>query len=607
MKDLDRKIKLIFIPFVIIAAATCAVYTFLHWILCIRTTTFVVDEDVTNFFIPCALPWIPILIWLRPRIKLLNLKNKNGKGDPLMGYMVFAWVAIAAPSVIAQEYLISATGKLTKLNDIDQINKLPSTKYYTVKHYYIDKKLVRVKPVFDVSGRYNSDFDMSIYAPCPIFERNNPIDTLGKKPVILPPNMKFIINGRSANYDSLKKINPALIKSVTVLKGAAAAALYGQSAFGGLLVIKTKIDGNDGLVPCAWLAIVYQKTINNRLSRAEKEKRYSEFAKQSEADFERKDLNGFVYLDKVGPGKKFENYINAINAKGNFGRLPIILSPVNEPFEERNGSKLPWIFGSFAIGALAFLICLLFKPFKNDLEINPSVKNEESKSSWIEIKAIFFPREGYYITPIIIGVNLLVFIIMCCYGLGFISFSAIDLLRLGANYRPSVSNGQYWRLITNIFLHGGVMHVLFNMYGLLFVGIFLEPLLGKVKYALVYISTGIIASITSIWWHPATISVGASGAIFGMYGVFFALLTTNLFPKDFKKSFLISTSIFIGYNLLNGLIGGIDNAAHLGGLFSGLLLGYAIYPGLNNKSKLLEGEDETQKIVDELTTKKTDN
>jgi rhomboid protease GluP len=124
-----------------------------------------------------------------------------------------------------------------------------------------------------------------------------------------------------------------------------------------------------------------------------------------------------------------------------------------------------------------------------------------------------------------------------------------------------------------------------NMYALFFVGIFLEPTLGVKRFTIFYLITGIIASISSIWWHEATVSVGASGAIFGMYGIFLALLFTKLFPMDFKKSFLLSTLIFVGYNLIMGTSGGIDNAAHIGGLISGMLIGFAVYPVLNQKRR----------------------
>jgi membrane associated rhomboid family serine protease len=204
----------------------------------------------------------------------------------------------------------------------------------------------------------------------------------------------------------------------------------------------------------------------------------------------------------------------------------------------------------------------------------------------------YLPREGFFITPIIIYLNILVFILMVFSGLGFISFNAGDLIPWGANYRPLTTNGEWWRLVTSTFLHGGIMHLLANMYGLLFVGIFLEPRLGKTKYAIIYLVTGILASITSLWWHKATVSVGASGAIFGLYGVFLALLATRIFPKAFSKAMLVSTLIFIGYNLLMGFAGGIDNAAHMGGLISGFIIGLGLAPQLKRDAPYNQFIDE---------------
>ena len=121
------------------------------------------------------------------------------------------------------------------------------------------------------------------------------------------------------------------------------------------------------------------------------------------------------------------------------------------------------------------------------------------------------------------------------------------------------------------------MHLLLNMYGLFFVAIFLEPQLGKIRYASAYLICGIVASLASIWWYPATISIGASGAIFGLYGVFVALLTTNKANVSNKKGLLLFSLFFIIINLAMGLAGGIDNAAHIGGLLCGILLGYIFY------------------------------
>jgi rhomboid protease GluP len=113
------------------------------------------------------------------------------------------------------------------------------------------------------------------------------------------------------------------------------------------------------------------------------------------------------------------------------------------------------------------------------------------------------------------------------------------------------------------------------MYALLYIGILLEPLLGTSRFTAAYLLTGLASSVTSLYWHDLTVSAGASGAIFGMYGVFLALLLTNIVEPSARKSLLASISLFVGYNLLNGLKGGIDNSAHIGGLISGFVIGSA--------------------------------
>ncbi len=113
------------------------------------------------------------------------------------------------------------------------------------------------------------------------------------------------------------------------------------------------------------------------------------------------------------------------------------------------------------------------------------------------------------------------------------------------------------------------------MYALFSIAAYLESMLGKIRYITAYVCTGVLASLVSLWWHtePAN-SAGASGAVFGMYGVFLALLTTNLIPKKVRQPLLQSIVVFVLYNLVYGLKGGIDNAAHIGGLLSGILIGY---------------------------------
>jgi rhomboid protease GluP len=197
--------------------------------------------------------------------------------------------------------------------------------------------------------------------------------------------------------------------------------------------------------------------------------------------------------------------------------------------------------------------------------------------------SFFKPSAGFFVTPILIDLNILIFLVMLCTGVSFFEPSAISMLRWGANATVATPNGQWWRLITNCFIHFGFIHLLMNMYALVFVGLFLEPFLGKAKFITAYLLTGIIASLASLWWHDHTVSAGASGAIFGMYGVFLSLLSTNFIERGMRKGLLINIGIFVVYNLIyGGFKGGIDNAAHIGGLISGLLMGYAFMPSLRH-------------------------
>ncbi|MFL5729752.1 MAG: rhomboid family intramembrane serine protease [Cytophagaceae bacterium] len=194
--------------------------------------------------------------------------------------------------------------------------------------------------------------------------------------------------------------------------------------------------------------------------------------------------------------------------------------------------------------------------------------------------SVFIPTQGYFITPIMINLNILVFLLMTITGVNIIDPDSESLLKWGANFRPMTLDGEWWRILTCCFLHIGILHLAMNMYALVSIGLILEPHVGKVKFCVAYLLTGITASMASLWWHDLTISAGASGAIFGMYGVFLSLLTTNLINKTERQELLTSILVFVGYNLFNGLRGGIDNAAHIGGLLGGIIIGYAYLPAL---------------------------
>lgn len=216
---------------------------------------------------------------------------------------------------------------------------------------------------------------------------------------------------------------------------------------------------------------------------------------------------------------------------------------------------------------------------KNDIaELRKSTleQAEEEKKEAIELReAMNIGGSNLYATYAIMGINALVFILMVMNGAGLVDPNGLVHIKWGSNFAPLTLTGDWWRLVTNLFIHFGIIHLLANMYALYFIAIYLEPMLGKSRYVAAYLCTGVFGSLVSLWWHSTPVnSAGASGAIFGLYGLFFAFLTTDIIPAKVRQTLLKSIGIFILYNLVYGFKSGVDMSAHVGGIISGFLIGY---------------------------------
>jgi rhomboid protease GluP len=179
-------------------------------------------------------------------------------------------------------------------------------------------------------------------------------------------------------------------------------------------------------------------------------------------------------------------------------------------------------------------------------------------------------------TIVLIALNTLVYLMMGLEGRRFLTFDSELLLNWGANSGALTSGGQWWRLVTSTFEHGGLLHIALNMWCLYNLGWLAELLFGRARFTLLYLMCGIGGSLGSICWHANGVSVGASGAIFGVAGALIPamLLHSNPQLRTLLKGQLTSIALFVFYNLAFGAAAsGIDNAAHIGGLLTGLVLG----------------------------------
>ena len=211
------------------------------------------------------------------------------------------------------------------------------------------------------------------------------------------------------------------------------------------------------------------------------------------------------------------------------------------------------------------------------------------------LRGLFLPSRRFLATPLLLDSCLLVFGLMVLSGVSASSPTAHQLVQWGSNVSGLTLHGQAWRLLTYQFVHAGLSHLLLNMFSLWLLGLLIEDRVGPLRLALVYLASGVGGGLASLWWHNQGInSVGASGAIFGLYGLLLVLLVGRklVLDKSDRRAMLGLVLYLVLSNLLSGLTGNIDNAAHLGGLATGLLVaGPLALLGLKPGGEHLVGHD----------------
>lgn len=191
--------------------------------------------------------------------------------------------------------------------------------------------------------------------------------------------------------------------------------------------------------------------------------------------------------------------------------------------------------------------------------------------------ALLTPR--IFVTPFLIGVNVVAFVLMSISGVHLMQPAGQDLLKWGANFGPATMSGEWWRLLTCTFVHVGIVHLLFNMWVLATAGPLVERMVGNVGFLLLYLASGLVGSAASLLWNPMLISAGASGALFGVYGALLGMLLRQhgAIPAEALVQLRNSGLLFLGYNLVFGMTQpNIDSAAHIGGLVAGFLWGLVL-------------------------------
>jgi len=185
----------------------------------------------------------------------------------------------------------------------------------------------------------------------------------------------------------------------------------------------------------------------------------------------------------------------------------------------------------------------------------------------------------YKITYSIIIINSIVYLLTSYLSGSIAEMNMQVLVNMGALYGPlTVLNGEWWRLFTAMFLHGGMTHILMNMVSLYIIGRGMEIYFDTKSYLSIYLFSGLFGGLASLYMHPDSVGIGASGAIFGVFGALAGFfLAHRRYIGEQTRSFMKEFMVIIVINLVIGFsIPAVDVSAHIGGLAVGFIGGYLL-------------------------------
>ncbi|NDV64250.1 rhomboid family intramembrane serine protease [Bacteroides sp. 224] len=426
-------------------------------------------------------------------------------------FMVICTLALLAPQVVTQNYLTKQQGHLIEMDTPDKIEAENQVKYYSIEHSYIAKMGAGAYVARADADRYGTKISITVYFVAPLLSE--------------------------PDFNQLHTHNN-------------------------------------------WIGVTFKRKFSNMVTVNKEDQRrdIEAFFNEAYKSFQRYSIDT-KFLTNLRTDNDFNYFLLAAkNSKQFVGKENIvILQEAEGDYESRTGDNFSWIFYSWLIGNVIWLLIVLFSSVhEGDLELfhQPTRSKKGLKIHFSINRDVLLGIKSYWATSLLVAINTLIFILMLFKGLDFMFPQSDQLLEWGASYGPLIQEGEWWRLLTCTFLHSGIEHLIYNMFSLCLIGFATEKEAGSFRFLLVYLIAGIASSYVSVLVHEPSVGMGASGAIFGMYGLAGALTLKGILSNEMKGVYLFFCLPFLVVSLIVGLLfTDIDMAAHLGGLGAGFVAG----------------------------------
>lgn len=330
----------------------------------------------------------------------------------------------------------------------------------------------------------------------------------------------------------------------------------------------------------SWYGLRFTKTIS-RSSDSKTQREYGKFITYCNDQIENYKFHHHHLFERIAASDDKDGFLRAITNSDPTAitKEAIILTPLTDGYVDKSESRLLWVFGTLGIWLMLTLVLCIKAPINNqmlrrDLTLRKTKKpyNEGGDDS---LELFFIPNKNNWSVAIILDLILIYFVIMIIGGVNPMSSSSLELYEWGALRTDSLYNGQWWRVVTSIFMHGNIMHLICNLVVLITGLFFIGGLFSIHRIAILFLCAGIIANITAALLFEG-IYVGASGAIMGVMGAVLAVYAVYN-KKGVQTVGLLWIGITTGITLLFGIQSGISNTAHITGLLVGAVLGLLLF------------------------------
>ena len=494
--SIKLKLKQVFLPYLGLSILTILLFGALRWLLDIYLDVLPLKEGYWNFGIPVLLSMVVVTIWMWPRYEILTLTSDKRSSSSCFFFTMV--LALAIPLLISQNYLSKAAYEIIEVDSLNDIRHYPKQKYF---------KVGNVEPVKSESVSY--------------------IET------------HVVVSGRQ--FESTLHIDYYIATPFTAAEN-------------------------------IWLGSSYHTKYDNRADQSIKDSQYSAFISDSRYKYAAADLSNINYFRKLKSSNDRSAYLYTISKANKQSNLqPLVLVPESEIFVDSLDRDFVWGFGSFFIGMVLCLLLVLAADIDNQekkgtrkhrtIKKQKPVKKRAPVSDVSKsLVALFKSNKKRPATLVLILTCIGTFILTVFMGMDIIAPLSRQVNSVGGLTMDALQAGQYWRVVTSLFVHAGIIHLAMSLGMLFSAGYILEKVLGPARFMIAFFICGIVSNILGILYYDMDMA-GVWGATFGLFGMAIPLVAFKIFNKKYRELFggtiaaiLIITLTSMFFAFINTLI-----------------------------------------------------